>query len=385
MRKRHLFFYTVLRPFVELYILLKFGYRGKKQEALPETFIILSNHTTDFDMLFVACSFREPMYFVGSEHIARRKTLYKFLQYAFAPIMRRKGTSAASTVMEVLRTVRKGYNVCIFAEGARSWNGVTAPILPSTGKMVKSARCALVTFKLQGGYFVSPRWSEGGTRRGPISGSIVNVYTKEQLKEMSVAEINDAISKDLYEDAYARQLQTPARYKGKQIAYRMESMLFHCPNCRRMHTLTSVKDTISCNQCGMSFRYTEYGMLEGEGMKHKTVKELFSWQSRQVEQDASAHVTYTAPDGVLKTIENHVETVAGQGAVSMDEETLTCGNVQIPMEQIADMDIHGKYALVFSADGTYYELIPDRSVGALKFHMLYQAYKYGAVNKFNEG
>ena len=362
----------------------KFGFRYQREKGLPETFIVLSNHVTDFDPLFVALSFHEKMYFVCSEHVARWKLLYKFLSYCFAPIVRYKGTTAASTVMEVLRTVRKGYNVCMFAEGARCWNGVTAPILPSTGKMAKSARCALVTFKIQGGYFVSPRWSEGGTRRGPISGGVVNVYTREQLAEMSVTEINAAITRDLHEDAYERQLAAPARYKGKQVAVRMENMLFYCPCCRGMNTITSRRDVVSFRACGMTFRYTEYGLLEGEGLEHKTVKDLFSWQMRQVEQDVKDQVVYTAPDGILKSIDNHVETMVSQGTVSMDGDRLACGEVQIPLADITDMDMHGKNALVFSVKSTYYELIPDRSAGALKFHMMYQCYKYGTINKYKK-
>ena len=145
------------------------------------------------------------MYFVASEHIARWKLAYRFIKYGFDPIIRYKGTTATTTVMEMLRAVRAGENVCMFPEGARSWDGVTAPIVGSTGKVIKSARCGLITYRIQGGYFVSPNWSEGGTRRGKIRGKVAHVYTREQIKAMSVEEINAAIAEDLYEDAYDRQ------------------------------------------------------------------------------------------------------------------------------------------------------------------------------------
>ena len=160
MNKKHIFFYTFLRPFVRIFLWLKFGYRCKVATELPETYIVLANHTTDYDPLFVASSFPRQMYFVGSEHIARWKFLYKLLKFAFAPIMRPKGTVAVSTTMDVLRKIRAGGNVCIFAEGARTWDGVTQPILPSTGKTVKSARSGLVTYKMVGGYFASCSGSE---------------------------------------------------------------------------------------------------------------------------------------------------------------------------------------------------------------------------------
>ena len=129
---RHRIIWTIIRPLVAVFLYFKFRYRYQKAKNLPDHYIVLSNHNTDFDPLFVAVSFGRQMYFVGSEHISRWKVAYPLLKWAFQPILRYKGTSAASTVMEMLRALRSGANVCMFPEGARSWNGVTAPILPST-------------------------------------------------------------------------------------------------------------------------------------------------------------------------------------------------------------------------------------------------------------
>ena len=82
MKKRHIFFYNLLRPLVIAFLKLRFGYRYKLAENLPDNYIVISNHTTDYDMLFVASSFKRQMYFVGSEHIARWGFFSKFLKYA---------------------------------------------------------------------------------------------------------------------------------------------------------------------------------------------------------------------------------------------------------------------------------------------------------------
>jgi hypothetical protein len=107
------FFYRLLRPLVIVFLWLKFGYRFKVAKNLPENYIVLSNHVTDFDPLFVGASFPRQMFFVASEHIARWPNAYKFLKFAFAPIMRYKGTVAAATVMDILRKTRDGQNVCL--------------------------------------------------------------------------------------------------------------------------------------------------------------------------------------------------------------------------------------------------------------------------------
>lgn len=378
---RHLIFWALLRPLVVIFLFIKFGYRFKLAKNLPDHYIVLANHTTDYDPLFVAASFPRQMYFVGSEHISRWRLAYVLLRYAFQPILRYKGTSAASTVMEMLRSLRAGANVCMFPEGARSWNGITAPILPSTGKVVKSAKCGLVTYKIEGGYFVSPNWSEKGTRRGRIKGAVANVYTQEQLSAMSVDEINAIINQDLYEDAYARQLADPAPYRGAQIAYRMENMLSHCPNCREMDALCSEKDTVTCRKCARSFQYTPFGMVKG--IAQKTAKELFDWEKEQTLIDARNDVAYTAASAVLHSITNHEQSTLAQGTVHMNRHTISCGDVSVALDSITDMAMHGRHALVFSVGDTYYELLFNNSACALKFHLLYQAHQYGAITKYN--
>jgi len=371
MLKRHTFFYRLLWPLVVLFLWLKFGYRAERPKHLPKNYIVLANHTTDWDPVFVGAGFSRMMYFVGSEHIARWPNAYRFLKFAFNPIMRYKGTTAFSTVTEMLRRLKAGKNVCLFAEGVRSWDGTNSPILPSTGKMVKKAKCGLVTYRIEGGYFVSPMWSTS-LRRGPIRGRIANVYTPEQLAAMTSDEVNEAIIRDLHENAYERQLANPVAYTGENLAEGMESFLFLCPDCGKIDTMRTHGDTVACTACGHSFRYTEYGMLEGT--KCTTVLELSQWQRQETANHAAAGMVYTAPNATLFRLDNHKAIPVCEGPVTMNEAELVCGDVHIPMDKISDLAMHGKRTLVFSTD-IYYEMVPAEGVNALKFMWLYQEYK----------
>ena len=370
---RHQILYGILRPLAALFVRFKFGYTYEKAKNLPDNYIVLSNHTTDYDPIFVGASFPRFMHFVASEHVARWNLASKLLNFAFAPIWRYKGSVAASTVIEVFKKIKEGGNVCIFAEGARSWDGVTAPILPSTGKVIKKAKCGLVTYKIVGGYFASPNWSTKNTRRGFVHGAPVNVYTKEQLEELSIDEINEIIRRDLYEDAYERQVAEPKKYTGKNLAESMENLLFICPSCGKVDTIRSAGDTVSCSECDFRFRYNQYGMLEDSSFK--TVYELAAWQKDAVQEAAQTDAVYTAQGGTLSTVIKHQESLVSQGPVSLSKDTLICGEKTIALNDISDMAMHGRRTLVFSAEKTYYELVPSKEANALKFMMLYEAYK----------
>ena len=364
--------YTLLRPLAALFLWLKFGYRYKVAQDLPENYIVLSNHTTDFDFLMVACSFPQPMLFVGSEHIARWKLLYKFITTFFGFITRPKGSTASSTVLDILRALRGGSRVCLFAEGSRCWDGVTGPILPATGKMVQRSKCALVTYRIEGGYFASPRWAGAASRRGRVLGAPVNVYTAEQLAQMSADEINAAICRDLHEDAYQRQAADPAPYRGKKLAEKLESAVFICPFCGAVDSLHSENNTTSCSKCGGAFRYDQHGMLTD--IPFETIKELLHWQRQQVAEAAAAGVVYTAA-GKLCRVENHTEQPLTEGTITMDAEALCCSDYRFPLSSLTHLDIHGRWGLVFSTRDGYYELKIDSTCNALKFFLLFSACK----------
>ncbi len=370
MKKRHKIVWSILRPPVGLFLRLKFGYKYEVAKNLPHNYIVLSNHVTDWDPVLVGVSFKKNMYLVGSEHISRWKFAYKLLKWGFEPILRPKGALASGTVMDIIRHCRKGKNVCMFAEGVRSWDGITNPIAPATAKLIQSSKCGLVTYKIEGGYFVSPMWSKS-LRKGYLKGGVKNIYTAEELSKMSTDEIYKLICVDLYEDAYARQLENPQKYKGKNLAAGMEELLFICPKCKAYETISTHKDTVTCSKCNLTFRYTQYGFLEG--ISHKTVKELSDWQKSCIEEDVLKEKAYTAENVSLFTVKNHQQTELFKSTLTLTPHSLTCGSLNISVKDISDLAMHGQKALVFSVGKDYYEAIIPEKTNALKFMLYYKA------------
>lgn len=365
----HVFFYETFQPLAVVYLKLFFDYTYKKAPKREENYIVLSNHVSDYDPIFVAASFRKQMYFVASEHIARWGWLFKIIDFLVSPIMRYKGTVAASTAIDILKRVKSGSNVCVFAEGVRTWDGVSSPIMPSTAKLIKKAGCGLYTYKIIGGYFASPMWCGSNTRRGPIHGAPVNYYSKEQLLTMTTDEIYEAIIRDLHEDAYERQIAEPKRYRGKNLAEGLENLMFICPSCKQRDAFESKGNTVYCKHCGLTYTYDEYGMLRDGDFT--TVKEFVDWQKEQIVEDVKENIAYTAKEATLSTVKEHKEDVVSKGELTLSRDGLVCGDVTVALSDISEMATHGQRAVVFSAGRQYYELIPSKEANALKFYLYY--------------
>ncbi len=373
MKKRHKFYWAILRPLATLFVKIRLGYSCEVAKNLPEQYFVLSNHVTDYDPILVGASFPKQMYYIASEHIARWKLVYSFLRHTLAPIIRYKGAPATVAIMEAMRLVKKGANVCMFAEGVRTWDGCTCDIAPATAKLVKSMKCGLVTYKITGGYFTSPMWSGASVRRGKIHGAPVNVYTKEQLAEMSVEEIYNVMIRDLSEDAYERQLADPIPYKGKNLAKGLENLMFICPSCGKKDTFVSEGNQVKCKECGVTYTYDEYGLLQGA--PYKTLKEFSDWQKQEIRKDIENGVVYTAGFGIVKTVKNHEETPVSEGEIHISAEEIVCGELKVQMSDITDLAMHGQRAIVFSVNKDYYELIPEEGNNSLKFFLYYELLK----------
>ena len=123
----------------------------------------------------------------------------------------------------------------------------------------------------------------------------------------------------------------------------------------------------------MKFRYTEYGMLEGAPFK--TVYEFAKWQTEEARKAVDNKMAFKAAHGVLKTIANHIEEQVDEGLITMDSNGITVGNTNIPLENVLDLNMHGKRGIVFSTKEAYYELKPEKGTCAYKFHLYFDLYK----------
>lgn len=373
--KRHVRIWGFLKRTIGPFFKIIFGYSCEQAPKLTAPYLVLSNHNTDLDPAFVGLSFSQQMYFVASEHVYRRGVISKILKWAFEPIAKIKGASDTLTVMKMIRYLRSGKNVCLFPEGNRSFNGKTCQINDATGKLVKTSAATLVTYKITGGFFTTPRWGFG-IRKGKVSGKVVNVYTPEQIKAMSAEEVTEIFRRDLYEDAYETQQKNLVLYKGKNRTHGIEYSYCVCPECKEIGVISSKGNKVFCNKCGRKSVYGEDGYFAGD-FKFKTIYEWDCLQEEYFKVFAENTNGELFKDGniTMRTVTaDHGEEIIGTGDFSMSNESVcfTCKECtkEILISQIPDMSIYGKCGLMFTdTDGVHYEL----SAGKKSF---YNARKY---------
>lgn len=277
------------------------NYHCKVTKPQSRAFLALYNHTDDMDPFYLAIGLFRHMRYVASSVILEG-FIGKIISFLVGPIPRRKAASADDTVALMLENLKAGISIALSAEGNRSWDGETMFISPRTAEVAKQSGAALVTFRIRGGYLHTPRYA-AYARKGPVFGEMVREYSPEELAGMSVQEISDAIYKDLYVNAYQDQKDPPpiirhylkdrkmVTYKGRAKAENIESILYICPKCHGIGSLSSHDDSFECT-CGLSGRVNDYGFLEGDLPFDNTV-DWNRWQKQYLKEHVDAIDTTT--------------------------------------------------------------------------------------------
>lgn len=331
------------------------------QIGINGPFLLVSNHACNADPILIGLSSKDmPLTYVASEHLERMGAVTKLLTRYYSIIPRKKASSAADTVKSVLRALKRGAPVVLFAEGECTWDGVSAPVFPATGKLAKVSRVPLVTYRLEGNYLSMPRWADS-SRRGRIRGRVVHRYSPEELARMSPDEITAAINRDIYEDAWETQRRDNVILASRKRAEGLERALFICPECGEIGGLQTKGDAIFCTKCGMRVTVDQRGFFR-DG-RFSTVREWDVWQREQFPRltENPAHAELFPADGVLTDLSAGTKRKISF-CLDLAGGAMVIGGEHIPLPDFSDMAMVKTNRLLFGWNGDYYEIVSKHGI-----------------------
>lgn len=369
------FAYKAARFVALPYFKWRFNNVADEQPSLPSPYVVVANHVTELDFFFMGHVFKTPMGFIVGHGLLQNSILAFLLEKVFGCIGKQKGVTDLKMTMMMLRRLREGRNLGLFVEGNTTFDGRTGLFPPATGGLLKAMGAGLVTVRIEGAYFALPRWG-WGIRRGRTRSRVVNTFTKEQLAKISNEEINQILTRDLFEDAYARQQVDQVAYQGKIPTEGIEHALYLCPTCEQFNTIKGKGNKVRCLHCESKALFTPTGYLEGDFV-HKTILDWTNWQRETLRQAFRGGGT-----GALLRDEEHVlmqqmdegePKEVARGVMTMDRQALTIGDLSLPLSSLTGFEIFRKNILQFSLnDGRYLYTAKKEGFNALKYRDLYQ-------------
>lgn len=325
----NMFLYRTLMPVLIGLSKIIVGVRTDKSalKGVKGPYLIVGNHTSPIDFLyFTAGVYPKPINFVVAENMIYRKVYGAFIR-SFGTIKKKQFTADFQCIKQIKKNIDAGTHVLLFPEGRVSIDGTTGYIAPSIGKLIKFLDCTVVAGVTHGGYTGGPKW--GKPRRTKVTLKLAPVLTKEEIKNMSAADIAAKITNSLRFDDNRNLVEEHRKIsRCNKRAETLEKLLYKCPRCGAEFKNVSKYRTFRCTACGNTVKYNTDGTLSPSGENDKCfefVSEWYKFQRDEVKKEVE-NPDYSFEENVtllLTDDKTHRFEEAGKGKIVLDKNGIT--------------------------------------------------------------
>lgn len=329
-----------------------------------EPYIMLANHTFMFDVVHVPLRFRQPPFIVASQTLFNKFPLGFLLKHVTHAIPKSKGASDLRTAKELIKAVRKEYPILIFPEGDTTFYGETNYIEESTYKLIKKLKIDVIICNVKGGYLSKPRWATGKRKNRRIHMDYSIAIKKEELKEMSVSDIENRVKDAMYNNDYEYQREKMIKRPGKELAEGFENVTYICPECETINSIKSYGNTIECTSCGTMGSINEFGFIEG--FKFDNLIDWDKYQRKFIPKLRSTVIETTA-DLYYADYDSGVNNVVGKVNIKFDKDTFSFTGAleeKVPLHDIVNPIVTLRRNLNFTYDDRNFFMRLDKNVAS---------------------
>ncbi|MFW6234971.1 MAG: lysophospholipid acyltransferase family protein [Spirochaetota bacterium] len=241
-------------------------------------YLVIPNHIGFWDPFQIGIAIPHPVHYVVADANFRSPVL-RFLLGLVGSIPITKSMSDRDAVKLIMDVRRDGGVMCLFAEGRRTWDGRTLPVIPSTAKLIKLLKIPVLVPLLEGAYFAHPCWAKE-IRAGKLNIRFEKLFDGPELRTMPADEIHERLEKALSHDAYEWQAKNRIPFYGSRKAETIERVLYMCDSCSTIGSMESSGNEVACTHCDARIELDDYGFLKhtkGSG----TSDTIAAWNDRQ--------------------------------------------------------------------------------------------------------
>lgn len=238
---------------------IKFNKNGKKLPSKP--FLVLGNHVTDWDGLYLNTYINRFIYFLVHDEVFKYKYRKIIAYNLLGQIKRGKTKSDIGPLRKLVDLKNSGKCIGIFPEGDISYTGKSLSINKSIAKLSKILNMPIVLTRIDGATYQRPRWGYT-VRKYPSEITLTDVICVEDVHNLTEEELFNRIKNGIYYNDNEYQNIHNKKMRAKKAAEKLENVLFVCPDCKNMNCLTSKNDIIKCNICNYTAKYNLYNRFE---------------------------------------------------------------------------------------------------------------------------
>ena len=268
----------------------KFTYRphGMERIGKKEPCLILMNHSSFIDMKIAS-----RIFFPRRDGIVC--TSDSFIGFGMSLLMRLIGcipTQKFVTDVGLIKDMeyllkKKKCSVLMYPEASYSFDGTATPLPRKMGVLLKKLGVPVVTVITQGAFTREPLYNCLQKRKVDVRADVKVLATAEELKTLSVAELDQRLDEAFSFDSFKWQQENNITIDEPFRAEGLNRILYKCPHCGVEGKTEGKGVTLVCHNCGKEYELTEQGYLKATNgdPAFTHVPDWYAWQRQEVRKE----------------------------------------------------------------------------------------------------
>ena len=283
--KPSLLFRTVVRvASVPDLMKVSFKYEGKLPKEMP--CLVLMNHSSFID-LEIASKILYPHPY-GIVTTSDGMVGKRWLMRRIGCMPTQKFVNDISLIKDISYMLKaKKTSVLMYPEASYSFDGTATPLPEKFGRLLKMLDVPVVMITTYGAFSRDPLYNCLQNRQVKVSAKVECLFTREELKEKDVSEIDGILKKAFGFDHFKWQRENGIKIDAPFRADGLERILYKCPHCMAEGKNIGKGVSLKCNNCGKVYFLDEYGVLKAESgeTEFSHVPHWYRWEREQVKAE----------------------------------------------------------------------------------------------------
>ena len=266
----------------------KFSYTTERMELVgKQPCLILMNHSSFTDMKLAYGIFYPQPFGIVTSVDAMSGFLGKLMRFlGCTPTHKYVADMTLIRDIEYMLKVNKT-SVLMYPEAGYSFDGTTTTLPRKLGVLMKKLGVPVVTVITQGAFARDPLYNMLQIRDVKVSAHVKCIATAEEVKDLSVAELDARLDESFGFDNFAWQRDNKVSIDVPFRADGLHRILYKCPHCGAENQMVGKGIHLTCNACGKKWEMDAYGQMaacEGD-TEYAHIPDWYKWQRACVRKE----------------------------------------------------------------------------------------------------
>ena len=266
----------------------KFKYTTERMEKTKgKPCLILMNHSSFIDLKIVSKIMFPRRYCIVCTSDGFVGFGKELLMRLLGCIPTNKFVSNPSLISDMRAAFNKNVSVLMYPEASYSFDGTATPLPRKMGFLLKKLNVPVVSIITEGAFSREPLYNCLQKRDVKVSAHVKCLFTPEELKEKSVAELDAILDETFNFDGFAWQKKNKIEIKEDFRADGLNRILYKCASCGNEGKMEGKGTKLLCHHCKKEYEMDIYGSLKASNgeTEFSHIPDWYAWQRQEVRKE----------------------------------------------------------------------------------------------------